>query len=443
VTLLDEHRAKARREATQRNGRDRKARPAAPADPANPVIKIIPTAPPVLGEAAYLGLVGDFLRAVEPYTEATDAGVLAHLLPAAGTLAGPGPYVFAGNKQYARLNAVLVGPTNAGRKGTSFAPVDLLMQRVDPKFWGVQRVGGLSSGEGLIAFVADKIIKDEDGNVEIEPVEKRLYVVEAEFSRVLANNRREGNVLSQVIRDAFDSGNLATLTVNPRQAAGAHISIVGHITLEELKARLTETEMANGFGNRFLWFVVKSDKIKPRTTPIPGDVFLPFERRLRSLLNLGGGGRPVEMTSEAADLWDELYCDLREDRPGLAGAMVSRGSVMVLRMALIYALLTVKDLKLLAIGPEHLRAALAVWDYCEKSAYQLFETKTGEPLGDKLLQLLANGPMTKTEFNRHLSPKQKAGVGESLAKLEAAGLVRKMKVGHEGAGRPAEQWELA
>src|SRR5262249_27441524 len=85
VTLLDEHRERARREAAQRNGRVKSARPAAPADVGISVIKIIPSAPPVLTEAAYLGLVGDFLRAVDSYTEATDAGVLAHLLPAVGT----------------------------------------------------------------------------------------------------------------------------------------------------------------------------------------------------------------------------------------------------------------------------------------------------------------------------------------------------------------------
>src|SRR5262245_9005154 len=73
-----------------------------PAGDENTVIKITPVAVPRLAEPAYYGVVGDFLRAVDPYTEATDAGVLAHFLPAVGALAGPGVYVWAGNKQYAR-----------------------------------------------------------------------------------------------------------------------------------------------------------------------------------------------------------------------------------------------------------------------------------------------------------------------------------------------------
>jgi hypothetical protein len=209
----------------------------AQATPCNTIVKIVPIAPPALAAPAYLGFVGNFLRAVSAHTEATDAAVLAHLLPAVGVLLGPRLFHWGGGKQPARVNTMLVGPTNSGRKGTAFVPVDLLMEKVDDKFWATQRVDGLSSGEGLIAYVADKEEKDADGNLTIVPKEKRLYVLEAEFSRVLANIRREGNVLSQVIRSLYDDGNLTTLTVNPRHASGAHGAITGHITPEELKER--------------------------------------------------------------------------------------------------------------------------------------------------------------------------------------------------------------
>ncbi len=406
----------------------------------NTVIKIIPLAPPELGAAACHGFIGDFVRAVAPYTEATDAGIIAHLLPAIGTLIGPTHYVWAGNKQFPRINAVLVGRTNSGRKGTSLAPVDMLMERVNRDFWNRQRVNGLSSGEGLIAYVADKKEKDEDGNLIEVAVEKRLIVIEEEFSRVLANMGREGNILSQIGRSAFDSGNLATLTVNPRHATGAHISIVGHITPEELKERLTAVEMANGFGNRFLWFAVESDKVMPRTVPIPDSVFIPFEPRLRTLLLKGGEKkeRSVELSVKAASRWEEIYLRLREDQPGLAGQMVARGANFVLRLALIYSLLESKPNK---IEVKHLEAALAIWDYCAASAHLLFHSETGDKLADKLLALLANGPMTKDDFNKHLSQKQKSEVGQLLEKLEAWKLIRKSSVKHPGAGRPATQWE--
>src|SRR5262249_16759982 len=151
---------------------------------------------------------------------------------------------------------------------------------------------------------------DEDGTPKPVPVEKRLYVVEEEFSRVLANTRREGNVLSQVIRAAFDSGNLATLTVKPRRAPGTHVVIVAHITPEELAERLPSVEMANGFGNRFLWFAVRSDKVMPRTTPIPDEVFEPFVEPLGALVRLGSvlkSDHPVGMDDSASEMWAKVY----------------------------------------------------------------------------------------------------------------------------------------
>ncbi|MSU78931.1 MAG: DUF3987 domain-containing protein [Gemmataceae bacterium] len=406
---------------------------AAPSEGGNNAIKIIP---PTLGEAAYLGFAGKFLNAVSAYTEATDAGVLAHLLPAVGMFIGPGPRIFAGGWQPARVNVALVGPTSCGRKGTALASVDLLMVAVDTSFWLRQRVGGLSSGEGLIVKVADIRERGEDGEEVVTPVEKRLYVIESEFSRVLANMKREGNILSHIIREAFDSGNLATLTVNPRQADGAHISIVAHITPAELSERFESIEMVNGFGNRFLWFVVKSDKIMPRTEPIPSKLLSQFAPRIRSLRALPQ--RSVKMNVDAGLWWEKAYLDLRDDRPGLAGAITARGSSIVLRLALIYALLEQKQ----DIGTEHLEAALAVWRYSEESAQMLFQSKSSDPLGDKVLRLLGNGPMTTNDFNSHLSPKQKKGIDKALELLESKNLIRKSQVKHEGPGRPATQWEL-
>ena len=403
----------------------------------NMVIKIISPTPPVLGDEAYYGLVGEFLRAVEPYTEAMPAAILAQLLPAVGTLVGPGPYIWAGNKQYARIFSVVVGPTNCGRKGTALGPIDCLMELVDDQFWRRQRVGGLSSGEGLIQKVSDIVERDGEGNERVKEVEKRVFAVEEEFSRALANIRREGNILSQVMREAFDSGNLGTLTVNPRHAFGSHICVVGHITPEELAERFDHIEMANGFGNRFMWFYVKSDKLLPHPTPIPDKVYQAVAPRLRAISKLKN--RSLELAPSAMELWEEVYPRLREDQPGLVGAVTARGSAIVLRLSLIYSLL---DGKLKGIERQHLEAALAVWRYSAESAHILFQSETGDKFCDKIVKLLSSGPMTRDEFNDHLSKTQKGKLGGALDRLAAGNFIHKMVVKHKGAGRPSERWEL-
>src|SRR5260370_34849054 len=100
----------------------------------------------------------------------------------------------------------------------------------------------------------------EDGGVD----DKRLLVSESEFSSALRVMSREGNTLSPVIREAWDRGDLSILTKNsPAKATGAHISILGHITKEELLRNLNTTEMSNGFANRILWVCSKCGKQLP------------------------------------------------------------------------------------------------------------------------------------------------------------------------------------
>ena len=121
--------------------------------------------------------------------------------------------------------------------------------------------------------------------------------------------------------------------------------------------------------------------------------------------------------------------------------MTARGAAFVFRLAFVYCLLDEKQFRT-GIGPDHLHAAKAVWQYSLDSAYSLFQTVSGTPLGDRLLALLANGPMKRNQFTDHLAKPSGVIVGE-LNRLEAAGLVRKTFLKPVGAGRPAETWEIA
>jgi hypothetical protein len=391
-----------------------------------------------LPDPAYHGLTGDFLRTFSKHTEASDAALLAHWLPAVGMIIGPDTYAYAGGNQPARVNTVLVGPTNRGRKGTARSIVDSLFQAVDEDLWREQRVTGLSSGEGVIVKVEDIYATDPDtGERElVKEAEKRVLVVESEFSRVLANMKREGNILSQIIRECFDTGDLATLTIKPRTVSGAHISIVCHITQEDLDKHLTDTDMANGFGNRFLWFGIRSTKLLPHLKPIPASVFEPFTKRLRSLHHKGE--RYVPLAARANERWDSIYRELSIDSPGLAGAMIARGSTMVMRLALIYALLDGAK----SIDVPHLEAALVVWRYCEASARLLFANKQGSSVAERILQLLRSGPMKGGQFYSHIMPDKHGQIPPSLERLEMEGLIRKLSVPRQGPGRPAVVWEL-
>jgi hypothetical protein len=74
---------------------------------------------PVMDEAAYHGLAGDFAKTILPHTEADPAGLLMQFLVAFGSVIGNSPYYLVeSDKHHANLYLVLVGESSRGRKGT-------------------------------------------------------------------------------------------------------------------------------------------------------------------------------------------------------------------------------------------------------------------------------------------------------------------------------------
>ena len=213
-----------------------------------------PAWPDPMSPDAFHGLAGDVVRAIEPHTEADSAALLVQFLASFGSMVGRGPhYQVEGDQHHGNLFVVLVGQSAKARKGTSWGRIRQLFSMIDDAWSHACVHSGLSSGEGLIWSVRDPTGDDDDG-----VRDKRALIQESEFANVLKVMTREGNTLSRVIRDAWDRGDLATMTKNsPAVATGAHISIVGHITADELRRYLNATESAKETLNKLFPFVVK------------------------------------------------------------------------------------------------------------------------------------------------------------------------------------------
>jgi hypothetical protein len=410
--------------------------------------------PTMLDEAAYHGLAGEIVRRILPHTEADPAALLFQLLAAFGNIIGHDHYFVAdGTRHYLNLYGVLVGESSKGRKGTSWNHTANIMEHIDSE-WREGRVSfGLSSGEGLIWAVRDPIEETkpvrEKGRYTGEyetyianhgEADKRLFVIEAEFANVLKVMAREGNTLSSVIRSAWDTGNLRTMVKNsPAKATDAHISIVGHITRDELRRLLTRTESANGFANRFCWVAVKRSKCLPEGGAIHTVKFDDAIAALQTAIDFAKDFVEIFRDSEAKKLWRDVYPKLSEGKPGMLGAITARAEAQVLRLSGIYALLDCSK----EIRVDHLRAALALWRYCEDSARWIFQTGTGNKNADKILAALkAAGEkgLTKLQitgdvFNRNTT---KFEIDEALRLLH--GLKRATWKQETTTGRPAERW---
>jgi DNA primase RepB-like protein len=486
---------------------------------------------PVLAPEALHGLAGEVVRTIEPHTESDPVAILLQFLVYFGNVIKRGPYYkMEGDRHFTNLYAVLVGQSSKSRKGTSAGRVREIMEGVDQEWADARIQSGLSSGEGLIWAIRDEVHGvNKKGESTVEPgvKDKRLLLDEREFSQALTVTKREGNTVSRMVRDAWDSRPLACLTkVAKGECKKPHVSIVGHITRDELRALLDATSMANGYANRFLFVCVRRSKELPHGGDLSAatvdalskkvrEILFPEsepkaepkkpkswagspkwkEEQIKALEILGAAprakcmicgagkkvlqikyagetyewhqkcaekyvtdeeraksfetfgeehardGKQITMNAEAHALWSDVYHDLSGERPGMLGAICGRAEAQTLRLALLYTRLDGKD----EIEPVHLRAALAVWQYCEDSARYIFGDSVGSAFADELLRVLReSGGMSRNDIhNAFARNKKHEQTSAALDLLRERGLAKKEKrppKGKAAGGRPIEFW---
>jgi len=408
--------------------------------------------PETLSKRANCGLAGAVVKAIGPTTEGDEAGLLVQFLVCFGNAIGRSAHVKVGSgEHYLNLFGVLVGRTARARKGTSWDEIEHLFEVADPEWTGgCVLPGGLASGEGLIWAVRDPIQKkgkpktginrDQEVVTIIDEgvKDKRRLVLETEFSSPLRVMRREGNILSAVIRRAWDKGNLNNATkASSARATNAHISIIGHITREELLHEFNANEGSNGFANRFLWICVKRARFIPIPERLSEDAFRVLVERLQDALAFARKVDELRFSKQAKKLWCKVYKKLGQEVPGLLGAITSRPEPQVLRLAAIYALLGRSTF----IDRKHLRAALAVWRYCENSARYIFGDKFGDPVVDTILRHLRREPkgLTRTDirglFSRNRTENE---INDALRVLKENNFATCTR--EDTGGRPSERW---
>ena len=206
------------------------------------------------------------------------------------------------------------------------------------KFLHGNVVSGLTSGSGLIEGVRDPSGDDVPVKQRHPGVpDKRLLVVEHEFSGTLRRAGRDGNDLAERLREAWDGRPLSAMSrsANRLHATGAHIVVIGHITPGELLVRYREsTDVAGGTANRLLPVPVTRSKRLPGGGGIPDNVIAAAARALSGLRE--HARKPVRYVRDrqAEKLWcGELYDELTPDGvpEGFVARMVARAAPQVMR----------------------------------------------------------------------------------------------------------------
>jgi hypothetical protein len=225
---------------------------------------------------------------------------------------------------------------------------------------------------------------------------------------------------------------------NSARATNPHVSLIGHITKHELSAYLSAVEVHNGLGNRIMWACVRRSKQLPFGGVISPERIAGLGNRLGLALDSAKNRGLMECSLSGHNLWASEYEALTADRPGLWGAITARAEAHTLRLAMIFAALD----RVQEIEDIHVRAALSLWRFCDRSAAHLFGGSTGDSTADAILAALRTKPdgMTRSEIRRRVfnDNKPAAEVTRALGILERYRLARRELTPTDG--RPAERW---
>lgn len=382
-------------------------------------------------EAAYHGVLGEIVRAVEPITESDPVALLGMLLATFGALAGRTKVIYQGALQAPNLFVVLVGDTNEGRKGTALSIVRSVFDAANPDWKRIQVVG-LGSGEGLIGYF---VRENEKAEAAGRRPEHRALVIESEYGRLLRVMNREGSTLSPILRDAWDGAAMGRfLAREGAMVAWHHVGLIGHITPTELKRKLNDDDAANGYGNRHLWLPVR--RLKLIAHPLnPQPYVTPFLEPLhRAIIEAQTPGE-LHWTKAAWDAWEPFYARIEaRHTPGILGLLTARTASQVTRVALLFALLD----RTHEVGAQHLAAAIAFIDYAERGAAFLFGRSTGDVDADDLLRQLRNEEMSRDQIRIASGMRTSAEATRIIDILVGLGLAEVTRVKSGGRGRPRE-----
>lgn len=414
---------------------------------------------PVLPDDALHGLPGEIARTLSANTGADPATILTMFLTMFGNSIGRQPHIqFYGHEEPARFFTLIVGQWARGRKGTAFNAVRKLFVPAEPEWSNGRIEPGLQSPEAMIDMVADSPTGDP-----------RLLVLETEFARLIGTMQATRKFSSQ-LRTAFDGEPLSRKRVSKAALISTqhHISMIGMITPGEL---LSLQKLSGGLESRML-YVYSAPARKTDADPFAeGEDEIYLSERVRTAINSAWdyileGSDPISaelakirgvapntkftIADDVADNWkaqieleiEDLAADIGEDY----ARYTARGQTMVIRLALAYALADGAS----EIDWPHIKAAMALWEFCARSARRIFSVPDNpEPrvdpkkqglVFDFLLEAYPNWTSTADLTTGVL--KNNSTASAIIADLEEQDLIEKRVVQPKGGGKGRPRTEV-
>lgn len=432
---------------------------------------IVPWPDPI-NDAGMWGIAGEYVRLVEEHTEGDRNIILLSFLTYAGNYLGRNFYVRTGaDRHYPNLYLCPVGTTGTGRKGSGVSAAQAFFTEGNCPPTLPHLVHGVSSGEGLMNLVRDarKDKQFNKKNKEWEEIttdpgvsDKRLMVTLGEFQQYIAAMRRQESILSSVLRQAWDTGRIASPSKNNEIAVnGAHISLIGCISKEELLAETMAVDAQNGTLNRFLFACSRRSRLLPEggdfdsliQSPRWSELQEQFATNIQKAMPQDQALCRIDRDTTAQDEWGRnqtpdrgMYKLLSQPRIGLWGTVTARGAQQVIRLSTINAVINglsgiPGDEDGLRGGPQ--TAAIEQWRFCDHSARYIFGDRMDDVVAIRIMEILRETGTAGTTRNQlHDRIHRTSGeIQQSLSWLATSGLAYCQTV--PTAGRPVEIWYAA
>lgn len=365
---------------------------------------------PALSDEAMYGFIGEVSKFLSEGNEANDKCIALHIMGHISASIYPellykpyGPL-----KTVARLNAIVVAPSGAG-KGISSDQANILFKKAESISKGcVSPVldGSLSTPEGLAAHLNES----ENGDKA-----SRLFIVETEMLNIIKKSSSNTSTLSVAIRDLYDGKPLKQITkYNQVGCENPHVAILAHITPSEFINEISDVDISNGFLNRFPIYYSSDRKFIPIKSEVCEEKIEIYSKKLCEILVWANeNSRKFECTEEYIKLWKEHYVGLRQfdDAGDVEQNLMTRAAHYVEMYAMVFAATD----KTSVLEEKHLIAALKWFEYWNDSVIYIFDTEKEKhkkemirKVSDKVysiieLELKSQKKMGKTPITKKLS----------------------------------------
>lgn len=418
--------------------------------------------PPAMAVTAFDSPIGRFILATDEFTEANKHARLLDMTVKAGNYFGRTAYIRIGDKRhYMNLFGVIVGRTGLGRKGETGSSSHTAFELLAGDWQDGHVIPSISSGEGLIHRLRDSIpckLKKLRGvyptppteeEIVLEIIDKRCLLESEELDNLLVAASRDGSTVSSIVRQGFDGMPIGQLKANTDiRATKYHFSIIGHVTPQELAAKLLAKDVFNGFANRFIWCPTRREKtinlfrksieereqISNTKERFARECADELEKSAQWLIELQEGdfdlaetdGVEINFDQAAMDAMasfnDEFNAYLEETA---FADLVVRGMVIVARMALIQAALH----RSRVITAQHVDSAIAAWRFYQAGTEIIFAKFVKPDPYSELVKWIASKGERTTVRELSRGPRAYRKADDAFAALTE---LVKRNVGHWG-----------